>query len=383
MKILLYYLYGGGGAAQNMKVLYSALANSPSVSKLVVVCSAKSPLYDLISQPKVKIISADYLPSREMNRLFMGLAGLKSIVARERPDVVLAINLSSYARLAVPTVLTINNPYQVYPRDIDVHHPRGPRGALLLRWFSTLSLAQVDALILQTDLMRSYAVAAAGRPLPSWTIGKSVEDEANVAFLPLPEPARRALDASKSDVFTFLYAATPAPHKNHRVLYPTMEVLRARGAGVRLLLTLSADEVRGTGGELGTSLVESGHVVPLGFLTKAHLRAAYDVTDACVMPSVLESLSSAHLEAMAWAKPQVAVDLPYARDLCRDAALYCPADDARSWAEAMQRVCDDKALRESLVTAGRQVMDTMPKTVGDAAARLEAALREVVRTARA
>lgn len=379
MHILFYYLYGGGGAAQNMKVLYRALADQPSVSRLTVVCSRTSPLCDLATHPKVTLITVDWFPVRELNRLVMGFGGLSVLVGKVRPDVVLAMNLSSYVPLGAPSILSINNPFQVYPRAIDLHHPKGRMGATVLRLFSKLSLDRADGAIFQTRLMRDYALKIAGRSISAWVIGKSVENENDVVFQPLPDDVQGSVDANEGSVFSYLYAATPIPHKNHRILFQALERLRSAGASVRVLLTLSREDVEAMAGALGTSLMASGHVVPLGFLKKAQIRAAYDAADACVMPSILESLSSAHLEAMAWNKPQIVADLPYARDLCGAGALYCPPDDATAWAEAMLGLSRDQDAREILIAAGHVAMADMPRSVSDAVARLEEALRDVVR----
>lgn len=363
-----------------MQILYRALADLSSIAEVVIVCSATSDLCKLKDHPKVKIVTADRIKHRELNRLYMGLGGLKAIVLREKPDVVLAMNLSSYVHLGVPSILSVNNPYQVYPKDINAYHPgKSPRVAIL-RWFFRRSLSRTDGMVFQTNLMKDYAQKFLQRPIPSWTIGKAVEDDTDVAPEPVPDCMERSMAvAMGTGSFRFLYVATPLPHKNHLVLYKAMEIVRAEKWPIHLLLTLSRAEVEATGGQLGTSLIASGHIVPLGFVEKRHLLATYNAVDACVMPSVLESLSSAHLEAMKWRKPQITVDLPYARDLCGDAAIYCIPDDALAWAQAMRRMISEVDLRARLIAEGAEIMNRMPKTVPDAASRLNSALIEVIR----
>lgn len=379
MKILFYYLYGSGGALENMKLLYRALADLPSVSEVVVVCSAASTLCELRDHAKIKLVTCDRIMHRELNRLYMGLRGLKAIVARERPDVVLAMNLSSYVPLGVPSALSINNPYQVYPEDIDVYHPKNGFGIRAMRWFFRRSLDLSDGVILQTDLMRDYTRKIMRRPIPAWTIGKAVEGELEMVSEPVSENMAQALEVAKGEGrFRFLYVATPMPHKNHLVLYRAMELVRSKGLPIHVLLTLSLADVEATGGDLGVSLVDSGHIVPLGFVEKRHLRAVYHEADACVMPSVLESLSSSHLEAMAWRRPQIVADLPYSRDLCHDAAVYCPPNDHHAWASNMQSLASNETLRDNLVSEGERIIQMMPRTITDAAQRLENSLRAVV-----
>ncbi len=44
-----------------------------------------------------------------------------------------------------------------------------------------------------------------------------------------------------------------------------------------------------------------------------------------------ECLSSSHLEAFAYSKPQIVADVPYAHDLCKNAALYANPNDVNDW----------------------------------------------------
>jgi glycosyltransferase involved in cell wall biosynthesis len=121
------------------------------------------------------------------------------------------------------------------------------------------------------------------------------------------------------------------PHKNHQLLFQILDVVAARGIPLRVALTVSREELEKFGGDVAMKLIESGHILPLGWVKKEHLKAVYDASDACLMPSLLESLSSAHLEAMQWGKPQISSDAPFATDLCGDAAVYVSAGSPGEW----------------------------------------------------
>ncbi len=77
-------------------------------------------------------------------------------------------------------------------------------------------------------------------------------------------------------------------------------------------MTLSEDELCERTGEAVVDLSPVGTSANSVELAKSHLRAVYSACHACVMPSLLESLSSSHLEAMQWGKPQISANLPYA-----------------------------------------------------------------------
>ena len=80
------------------------------------------------------------------------------------------------------------------------------------------------------------------------------------------------------------------------------------------------------------------------------------------MPSLLESLSSAHIEAMYWKRPQIVADLPYAHDLCGDSALYAPPHDSSAWLSQVERLLADAPLREELVTRGVERLSAFPES---------------------
>jgi glycosyltransferase involved in cell wall biosynthesis len=134
-------------------------------------------------------------------------------------------------------------------------------------------------------------------------------------------------------------------------------------------LTLSEAEIINLAGEIGYKLIRNSHIIPLGWVQKQYLKAVYDTCDACVMPSILESLSSAHLEAMQWKKPQVCSDLPYAHDLCGDAALYASPNDVDVWRQQMSKLKNDTILQQSLIQKGLKRMEAFPQSWEEVAAK--------------
>ena len=124
------------------------------------------------------------------------------------------------------------------------------------------------------------------------------------------------------------------------------EYARAQKSPLRLVLTLTKkqlEKMAGSESKTAQSLVESGHIILMGWITKDVLHHLYEACSGCVMPSMLESMSSSHLEAMRWNKPQISSDVACIRELCGDASLYVPAEDPRAWFEEMERLAGDPA----------------------------------------
>ena len=98
------------------------------------------------------------------------------------------------------------------------------------------------------------------------------------------------------------------------------------------------------------------------------------------MPSLLESLSSSHLEAMQWRKPQMAADLPYAHDLCGEAALYAEPENPSDWAAKMRAVVEDPLALRAIGGSGRGADEGLSRSWREVARQVRGFLAEVANT---
>ena len=380
MRILFYYFSGSGGGFTNIRLLVRIFAQRHGNDRITVICDEKSSLVKLEELDNTEVIQVPIRFHPEASRLRLGYFGLRHYVREIKPDVFWSVNTGSYRDLGIPQVIMLNNLFQVDSwNNVVKQHPRGPVFLGLLRYFFRRSLRQSSALIVQTELMRQRVLGVSGCPTHVYVVSKAVETTEDYSFSHLPEKLVTVLDSNADRaLFTFLYAADESTHKNYQVLISAMDRLRSSGRPVRLALTLSVNQVISLGGVLAKSLMESGHLVPLGWVKKEHLNAVYEACDACVVPSLLESQSSAHLEAMQWGKPLISAHLPYATDLCGDASLYVDPDDSGQWAEKMAELSMDAGTRTELVRAGKRRMDTYPENWTEVAQQVCRILLETV-----
>jgi glycosyltransferase involved in cell wall biosynthesis len=379
LKILVMaYNVGNGGAISSILPLLSAYARTYENDTLHVVTSEDSWLRGLAVFPNVNF---DLFPSdfrKWVMRLVLGFAGIRVIAKRIRADLIWGLNAGTYLPSNVPQVLDIHNSYSVYPLEVYRYHPKGFLRVVSLRWLFRRSLIQSQGVIAQTDLISDFTRRLMSRDSKIIVAPKAVEgDEIKYATLSKAVEDRIKGDSDPS-VFSFLYVATFVPHKNHEILVDAMSRLRELGIKSRLIVTVNPGDLRKVRPKLADNLICSGRIVSLGWVEKEQLHALYDACDACVMPSLLESLSSAHLEAMQWGKPQVSSDLLYARDLCRDASLYAAARDSSDWADKMRLIIEDSRVRERLVEAGYKRMADFPKSWSEVANRIRGFFVSVV-----
>jgi glycosyltransferase involved in cell wall biosynthesis len=368
MKILFYYYVGGGGGLSNIVLLLKAMARRHPEDSIEIVTSSSARFAALGDVPNIQIKSVRITGTQEFDRLLLGVTILSRIARDIKADVVWSMNLGPYVKIGVPCVLSIHNPHQVYPWKLSRYHPSRRAAVAALRWFFRRSLRISDAAIVQTPIMGDYVRRIPGGPTKVCVAAKAVDREIDIRSEALPSSLQAALEGGLGpDAFTFLYVSTWAPHKNHVTLLRTFSQLARRKIRARVVLTVNAEEILAAGWPQSSVLVDAGYVVPAGWVQKHHLRSLYTACDACLMPSVLESLSSAHLEAMQWRRPQIAADLPYAHDLCGRAALYANAEDPEAWVQKIERLMDDESIRVRLIDAGSDRMTRYPGSWDEAA----------------
>lgn len=371
MRIIFQYFSGGGGGLSNVIFLLKAYAREFPQDELIIVCSEDSELNQLSVFPNVVMVGVHRGRFQEWTRLVLGVKGLRNLAKKYHADIVWSLNLGSYLRLPVPNLLGLNNAHQVYPWELTRFHPKNRFKVALLRFFFRLSLRVSDAVLVQTHLMERYVKRINVAPEDVFVVHKAVESGADIQASNLPTELAEKLELAKQKGFRrWLYVSTAMPHKNHRVLLEAFSELARRGSSDCLVLSITQEEAIFIGGADVRALLAAGTLIFTGWVRKEHLRAIYAACDACVMPSLLESLSSTHLEAMAWEMPQIVADLPYARDLCGDAAVYVDPNDSFAWANTVQMLGESVSIQQNLIAKGLRKMDEFPKEWGECARQI-------------
>jgi len=378
LRIMFQYFTGGGGALSNIILLLQAVVREYPGDHLDILCSRSSDLHTLQSLPNVNVISYGGNRHQEIDRVILGLRGLNQLARERHSDVLWSLNLGSYVRTSAPQVLSVNNPHQVYPWEVTRLHPDNFINVAALRWFFRKSLSVSQGVIVQTPIMAEYIRNIGAYKKPIAIVPKAVENSADVKPEFLPVKMQQSLnDGLGRETFTFLYVSTFTPHKNHKLLVEAFLILAKADIKVRAVLTISPDDLVTCGGEKAQRLISSGHLIPIGWAGKSYLKSLYDTCNACLMPSLLESLSSAHLEAMQWSKPQITSDLPYSRDLCGNAAEYVPADNPNAWADSIRMFMNDPIRMADLAEKGHIQMKKFPTTWASAAQQVHGFLERI------
>lgn len=96
------------------------------------------------------------------------------------------------------------------------------------------------------------------------------------------------------------------------------------------------------------------HFLFLGPLDIETCPSVYNQCDVVFQPTLLECFTASYPEAMIMDRPLVTTDLPFARGLCGEAALYYSPLSANDAAECLYRASIDSELKKELIYEGRK-----------------------------
>jgi glycosyltransferase involved in cell wall biosynthesis len=98
--------------------------------------------------------------------------------------------------------------------------------------------------------------------------------------------------------------------------------------------------------------INSGHLENIGPVKIHECPSIYAQSDALFQPTLLEIFSVSYLEAMKMGLPILTSDLPFAHDVCKNAAEYFEPLNPLKIAESILKVAKNKVYRDSLKDNG-------------------------------
>ncbi len=96
----------------------------------------------------------------------------------------------------------------------------------------------------------------------------------------------------------------------------------------------------------------SSKIVNIGPIMPKECASLYDECDALILPTLLECFSANYAEAMFMKKPILTTDLPFAKTVCGDAALYFAALNENDAVDKVIKLVNDPYLRVQLIKKG-------------------------------
>ncbi|MDR0605592.1 MAG: glycosyltransferase [Bacteroidales bacterium] len=101
-------------------------------------------------------------------------------------------------------------------------------------------------------------------------------------------------------------------------------------------------------------------VYNVGHVPVIECPSLYNECDIVYLPTLLEIFSASYPEAMAMGKPILTSDLSFARNICKDAALYFDPFNISDITDNIERIIFDKDLYQACVDRGRERLKMFP-----------------------
>ena len=191
------------------------------------------------------------------------------------------------------------------------------------RWLFRLNICYVTNFIVQTEAMKlslveSYPeikdrIHVIAQPAPHWLIESQLK---RTEFHSNPESGLR-----------LFYPAAPYPHKNHKILG---EIAQSNSWPIAELILTISDKLNPNPSISWIRCVDK--------LEPEAVLNAYRTTDALLFLSLSESFGFPLVEAMWIGLPIICPDLPYARALCGEQAIYFEPHNVNSLHAAIEEL---------------------------------------------
>lgn len=164
--------------------------------------------------------------------------------------------------------------------------------------------------------------------------------------------AQMALPAKGEKCFRLVTISHNYSHKNLKIIRTVIPFLKDSPLDYEFVLTID---------DASYNRLFKGfekHVINLGPVDARFGPSIYQQSDALFLPTLLECFSASYPEAMKMKIPILTSNLPFATDLCQDAAMYFDPLNAQAVAESIIQISTDKQLQASLVKKGIKRLQT-------------------------
>lgn len=159
------------------------------------------------------------------------------------------------------------------------------------------------------------------------------------------------LSKKQSNEFRFLTLCSYMAHKNLKILNLLVPILKTKIPDWKIVFILTIDDVNFN--QSFTSEAKNS-IINLGRVSVDKCPQLYSECDALFLPTLLECFSANYPEAMIMRKPILTSDLPFAKAVCGDAALYFDPLNVEDIALKISLIISDALLRSNLIEKGEK-----------------------------
>ena len=289
--------------------------------------------------PNIRFI--DMNPKFQNKRKISGF--LKQVEEEFNIDKVFCVFGPSFYKSKVPKIVGYAIPHFIYEespffKKISIKKKINLffRKIILIHLFKRNS----DALIFETDDARIKFTKKYNYSKKTYTVNNAL----NEVFM--DKNKWNEIEIKDNREFKILTLSANYPHKNLMIIPKIIEILKSkRITNFSFLISLNENDI---------NITDSirPYINFIGKVELSQLPKLYEKVDFVFIPTLLEVFSATYIEAMHMQKPIVASDMSFARDICKNAALYFIPTDSVDASNKIVRLMKDKNLNRRLAQEG-------------------------------
>ena len=363
--VLAHALRAAGGLNVGLNLIESMIRQAPQHHYAFVVPANLG--YEAIcaKAPHGEVYA--YQTTSGLHRIWYDRHHLPKLIAAFKPDLLLALGNLGLSNPSCPQAVFVHQPQLVYPtKHFGPQSIKNKLRAFYVKYRFKRQLESTQLLLCQTEVVARRLRDVLGYNGSISVCGTSISP--SIFQSPEAPPEPDAFVAHR-DSFKLLYLTRYYPHKNIEGIVALFERYGKELEGVVVFLTIAADQHPNAARLLEriAALGLEKQVVNLGPVPHADVKDYYRHSNALMMPTLLETFGIPYLEAMASNLPVITSDLDFAHAVCGDAALYCDPWQIDSMRDAILRLKSNDALRQDLVSAGKQRIEQNVRSWDDIA----------------
>ncbi len=298
------------------------------------------------------------------SRVFSGIKSrkfIKQIARRFKPSIVYSVGFPSYISFKEIEIGRYTNPWEFNDDPLPWHTVSGLHRKIIVKLgiiYRRLWARNADYIETQTEAAKRGISKKIFFPKRNI---KVIPNSLNKLFLQEKEKIEFPEDSSKKENLIFCLSA-PYEHKNLDLIPLVANVLKNKHKlSVQFILTIPEDSSLWMKiNTLAKKLEVSELISNVGVLKIKDCLYYYKKSKLVFLPTLLEVFSATYLESMALKVPIVTSDLSFARDNCKDAALFFEAGNANDAALKIKQLITDKELYKQLINKGERVLSEYP-----------------------
>ncbi|QTD37303.1 glycosyltransferase [Polaribacter batillariae] len=331
----------GGGIQVAASFIYDLKIISCKIKRYTIVLSPQmKTIFDreLFDKKKFEFID---LPTSIYSYLFKRINKLQSIEKKVSPDIVFSVFGPSYYKSNVPKLVGFALAQYLY-YESPYFKTLSKRDLFKLFIFKKTKLFflknRSTSLVFETKLAEERFNLLYNRKNKKKTY--IVSNALNQVFL----DKKISYERKDAEVFNILVLSSNYKHKNINIIPIVIDYLLKSNNEKKIKFILTLDEQ-----EVNFDKKYDNHIDFIGEVDIEDLPKLYSNVDMLFMPTLLETFSASYIEAMYTRKIILTTNLLFAKDICRDGAVYFTPLSAKDASDKINFIIKNDVFRTKII----------------------------------